>query len=41
MAAHDPDFERKNVNLGLALFGLFVLLFGLTVAVVFVYLAVF
>jgi hypothetical protein len=36
---NDHDFERGNLNLGLALFGLFVLLFGLTVVAAFVYLA--
>jgi hypothetical protein len=41
MAAHDPDSDRRNMTLGLAIFGLFLLLFGLTVAVAFVYLAVF
>jgi hypothetical protein len=37
----DPDLElaRRNVRFGLALFGLFVLLFGGTVAVALVYLA--
>jgi hypothetical protein len=34
-----PDLERKNLMLGLALFGAFLLLLGLTVAVAFVYLA--
>ena len=40
MSSHGPDFERKNMNLGLALFGLFLLLFGLTVVVALIYLAV-
>jgi hypothetical protein len=35
----DPDLARRNNRLGLALFGLFVLLFGGVVAVAFVYLA--
>jgi hypothetical protein len=35
----DPELERKNVVLGLALFGVFCLLFAGTVAVAFVYLA--
>jgi hypothetical protein len=34
-----PDVERKNVVLGLALFALFLALFGLTVAAAFIYLA--
>jgi hypothetical protein len=41
MTEHDAGPERGNLNLGLALFGLFVVLFGLTVAVAFIYLAVF
>jgi hypothetical protein len=36
---HDPALERRNLNLGLALFGLFVLLFGLMFVVAFIYLA--
>jgi hypothetical protein len=36
----EPDLHRKNMTLGLALFGLFLLLFGLTVAAAFIYLAV-
>jgi hypothetical protein len=39
MNDHDPELERGNLNLGLALFGLFVVLFGLTVVAAFVYLA--
>jgi hypothetical protein len=39
MTEHDPDLERGNLTLGLALFGLFLVLFGLTVSVAFVYLA--
>ena len=34
----EHDLERKNMRLGLALFGLFVLLFGLTVVVALIYL---
>ena len=33
--------ERANMKLGLALFGLFLLLFGLAIAAAFIYLAVF
>jgi hypothetical protein len=33
------ELERKNMRLGLALFGLFLLLFGATVAIAFIYLA--
>ena len=39
MNGHGPEHERKNMMLGLALFGLFVLLFTLTAVVAFVYLA--
>ena len=39
MTEHDPDLERGNLTLGLALFGLFLVLFGLTVAIAFIYLA--
>jgi hypothetical protein len=35
----DPDLERKNMVWGLALFALFLVLLGGTVAVAFVYLA--
>ena len=35
----DAELERKNLRWGLALFGLFLLLFGATVAVAFIYLA--
>jgi hypothetical protein len=35
----EPELERKNMILGLALFGLFLVLFGLTVAAAFIYLA--
>jgi hypothetical protein len=41
MTEHDEELARGNLTLGLALFGLFVLLFGLTVAVAFIYDAVF
>ena len=41
MAEHGPDFERENDKLGLALFGLFVVLLGLSFAVAFIYVAVF
>ena len=41
MTEHDPELERRSLNLGLALFGLFLLLFGLTFVVGLVYLAVF
>jgi hypothetical protein len=34
----DPETARKNLILGWALFGVFVLLFGGTIAVAFVYL---
>ena len=36
----EHELERKNMRLGWALFGLFVLLFGLTVVVALIYLAV-
>jgi hypothetical protein len=36
---NEHELARKNMILGLALFGLFVLLFGLTVAIAFIYLA--
>jgi hypothetical protein len=35
----EPELARKNMLLGLALFGLFVVLFGVTVAIAFIYLA--
>jgi hypothetical protein len=41
MSEHGPEFERENTRIGLALFGLFVVLVGLTFAVAFIYLAVF
>ncbi len=34
----DPDLARKNVRLGLLLFGVFVVLFGATIGVAFLYL---
>ena len=37
---NEHELERKNMRLGWALFGLFVLLFGLTVVVALIYLAV-
>jgi hypothetical protein len=36
----DPELERKNLRLGLALFGLFIVLFGAVMAAAFIYLAV-
>jgi hypothetical protein len=36
---NSPEVERKNMVLGLALFGLFLLLFGATVLIAFIYLA--
>ena len=39
MTEHGSDFERGNLNLGLALFGLFLVLLGLTVAIAYIYLA--
>ena len=41
MSEHGAEFERENTRIGLALFGLFVVLVGLTFAVAFIYLAVF
>ena len=38
MSGH--ELERKNMRLGWALFGLFVFLFGLTVVIALIYLAV-
>jgi hypothetical protein len=35
----DPELARKNVIFGWALFGLFLLLFGGTIGVAFLYLA--
>jgi hypothetical protein len=35
----DPELQRKNMQLGWALFGLFVLLFGGTFAVALIYIA--
>jgi hypothetical protein len=36
----DPELERKNLIFGLALFGLFLVLFGAVIAAAFIYLAV-
>ena len=36
----DAELERKNLRLGLALFGLFLLLFAATVVIALIYLAV-
>jgi hypothetical protein len=36
----EAELERKNLRLGLALFGLFLLLFAATVVIALVYLAV-
>jgi len=41
MTEHDESFERENTKIGLWLFALFVVLFGLVFAVGFIYLAVF
>ena len=41
MHEHDEIFERTNTNIGLALFGLFLVLLGLAFAVAFIYLAFF
>ena len=41
MSEHGPEFERENTRIGLALFGIFVVLVALTFAVAFIYLAVF
>jgi hypothetical protein len=38
---NESELARKNMQWGLALFGLFLLLLGLTVAAAFIYLAVF
>jgi len=35
----DPEIQRKNVRLGLILFGVFVTLFAGTIGVAFLYLA--
>ena len=35
----DQELERKNLLWGLALFGLFLVLLGLTVAIAYIYLA--
>jgi hypothetical protein len=34
-----PELERKNMILGLALFGLFLVLFGATIVIALIYLA--
>ena len=39
MSESEQEFERTNVKWGLALFGLFVVLLGLTVAIAYLYLA--
>jgi hypothetical protein len=36
---NESELERENLRWGLALFGLFLVLLGLTVAVAFIYLA--
>ena len=36
----DPELERKNLIFGLALFALFLVLFGAVIATAFVYLAI-
>jgi hypothetical protein len=36
----EAELERRNMRLGWALFGLFVALFGLTVVIALIYLAV-
>jgi hypothetical protein len=36
----DAELERKNLRLGLALFGIFLLLFAATVVIALIYLAV-
>ena len=41
MSEHGPEFERANNRLGLALFALFAVLFAVTFAVGYIYLAVF
>jgi hypothetical protein len=38
---NEAELGRKNLQWGLALFGLFLLLLGLTVAAAFIYLAAF
>ncbi|HKD33278.1 MAG TPA: hypothetical protein VKB73_07395 [Gaiellaceae bacterium] len=39
MSETEQEFERTNVKWGLALFGLFVLLVGVTVGIAYLYLA--
>jgi hypothetical protein len=41
MSEQGPEFERENTRIGLALFGIFVVLVALTFTVAFIYLAVF
>ena len=41
MHDHNESFERTNMNIGFALFGLFLVLLGLAFAVAYIYLAVF
>ena len=36
---NEPEFERTNILWGLALFGLFLMLLGLTFALAYIYLA--
>jgi hypothetical protein len=36
---NETELERKNLTWGLALFGLFIVLLGLTVAIAYLYLA--
>ena len=36
---HRPELEQKNLRWGLALFGTFIVLLGLTVAIAYIYLA--
>jgi hypothetical protein len=39
MSEHGPELERKSMVWGLALFGLFLVLVGLTFAIAYIYLA--
>jgi len=41
MHGHDESFDRTNTKIGLAVFGLFLVLLALGFAVAFIYLAVF
>jgi hypothetical protein len=36
---NEPEFERANMRWGLALFGLFLVLLGLTFGIAYIYLA--